>query len=116
MADSNGIACIGTRRWGVRWCDVHDQRLAFCELAAARAPAPEGHEMSLESARNTVWLTCSCGAVGPRRAGEATDAHAQALADRAAHLAGEPFLPVELVDVTAMPGPAVPSAKELLAS
>jgi hypothetical protein len=90
MADSAGITCAPAFRWGARWCDGHDRRLARCELEAAAAPVAAEHDgIELASDAHAVWVACPCGVTGPRRAGDAETAWAMALLDRAAHLAGE---------------------------
>lgn len=98
------------RRWGVRWCADHDRPAARCEFELAVDDPPAGHEPELTSGGNAIWLTCSCGTTGPRRTGDPDSAWAMALADRAAHLAGDDLpIPVE-------PAPAdpIPTAEELL--
>lgn len=52
----------------------------------------------IESKDFTVWAECPCGWKGRSHAGPADSAHDDALADRAAHLAGLPTDPPPSVE------------------
>lgn len=100
--------CNPTLRWGARWCDAHDRRLARCELDAACAPvAPEHDGITIEcdTHQRSIWVTCPpCSFTGPRRGGDPDTAFAMALLDRAAHLAGDDLLDlVDQADVVTIP-------------